>query len=56
MPISTSPPTCRCWGLERSGAYAQELLGQALQALEQSGLPNTQALQGLANMVVNRIS
>ncbi|MBK7050560.1 MAG: polyprenyl synthetase family protein [Rhodoferax sp.] len=43
-------------GLERSGAYAQELLGQALQALEQSGLPNTQALQGLANMVVNRIS
>ncbi len=43
-------------GLERSGAYAQELLGQALQALAQSGLRDTRALQGLANMVVNRIS
>jgi farnesyl diphosphate synthase len=41
-------------GLERSAAYAQELLGQALTALAQSGLPNTRALQGLANMVVNR--
>ena len=43
-------------GLERSAAYAQELLGQALQALGQSGLRDTRALQGLANMVVNRIS
>ena len=42
-------------GLERSTAYAQELLGQALAALSQSGLQNTQALQGLANMVVNRL-
>ncbi len=41
-------------GLERSAAYAQELLAQALEALAQSGLRNTQALQGLANMVVNR--
>ena len=41
-------------GLERSAAYAQELLAQALSALAQSGLHNTQALQGLANMVVNR--
>ncbi|NMM13291.1 MAG: polyprenyl synthetase family protein [Rhodoferax sp.] len=41
-------------GLERSAAHAQELLGQALAALAQSGLRNTQALQGLANMVVNR--
>ena len=41
-------------GLERSTAYAQELLAQALAALAQSGLPNTRALQGLANMVVNR--
>jgi farnesyl diphosphate synthase len=41
-------------GLERSTAYAQELLAQALAALAQSGLRNTQALQGLANMVVNR--
>jgi farnesyl diphosphate synthase len=41
-------------GLERSAAHAQELLGQALAALAQSGLRNTQALQGLADMVVNR--
>jgi farnesyl diphosphate synthase len=43
-------------GLERSRAYAQELLAQALSALAQSGLHNTLALQGLANMVVNRSS
>ena len=43
-------------GLERSERYAQELLRQALSALEQSGLHETQALQGLANMVVNRSS
>ena len=41
-------------GLERSAAYAQELLSQALTALAQSGLRDTQSLQGLANMVVNR--
>jgi len=41
-------------GLERSSAYAQELLDQALAALAQSGLPNTQALQGLARLVVKR--
>lgn len=43
-------------GLERSRAYAQELLAQALTALAQSGLRNTRALQELANMVVNRSS
>ena len=43
-------------GLERSGAYAQELLEQALSALSHSGLSNTRALRGLANMVVNRFS
>ncbi|MBT9507154.1 polyprenyl synthetase family protein [Rhodoferax sp.] len=43
-------------GLERSAAHAQELLAQALAALAQSGLPDTRALQGLANMVVNRCS
>ena len=43
-------------GLERSARYAQELLAQALAALAQSGLHNTRALQGLANMVVNRSS
>ena len=41
-------------GMERSVAHAQELLGQALAALAQSGLRNTRALQGLADMVVNR--
>ena len=43
-------------GLTRSIAYAQDLLAQALQALQQSGLRDTRALQGLANMVVNRVS
>ena len=41
-------------GLERSRQYAQELLAQALQALDQSGLPRTEALRALAHMVVNR--
>jgi farnesyl diphosphate synthase len=41
-------------GLARSSAYAQELLAQALEALAQSGLRSTLALQGLAKMVVNR--
>jgi farnesyl diphosphate synthase len=43
-------------GLERSMAYAQELLAQALGALANCGLEQTQALQGLAKMVVNRSS
>jgi farnesyl diphosphate synthase len=41
-------------GLQPSQAYAQELLAQALAALHASGLPNPQALQALADMVVNR--
>ena len=41
-------------GLERSSAYAQELLAQALHALARSGLKSTEALQALAQMVVNR--
>jgi farnesyl diphosphate synthase len=41
-------------GLERSAAFAQELLGEALDALAASGLADTQALQALAMMVVNR--
>jgi farnesyl diphosphate synthase len=41
-------------GLERSRAYARELLAQALQALAGSGLPDTRALQALAMMVVDR--
>ena len=41
-------------GLERSQRYAQELLAQAHAALGASGLANTAALAGLANMVVRR--
>ena len=41
-------------GLARSQVYAQELLAQALQALQRSGLANTLALAALADMVVNR--
>ena len=41
-------------GLARSRAFAQELLAQALAALEASELADTRALRGLANMVVNR--
>jgi len=41
-------------GLERSRAYARELLGQALQALDASGLDDTTALRALARMVVER--
>ncbi len=41
-------------GLARSRAYSRQLLGEALGALEGSGLQETQALQALAMMVVNR--
>jgi len=41
-------------GLERAGVHAQELLAQALAALARSGLHDTQALQGLAQRLVNR--
>ncbi|HSI53523.1 MAG TPA: farnesyl diphosphate synthase [Ramlibacter sp.] len=41
-------------GLERSAAFAQELLAQATEALAASGLADTRALQALAMMVVNR--
>jgi farnesyl diphosphate synthase len=41
-------------GLEASAAYAQRLLSQALSALGGTGLADTQALQALAMMVVNR--
>ena len=41
-------------GLERSRAYARQLYGQALEALQASGLPDTRALHALADMVVNR--
>jgi len=43
-------------GLARSRAYAQELLAQALAALDASGLADTRALRALADMVVNRLN
>jgi len=41
-------------GLERSRAYSRELLAQAYDALESSGLADCKALRQLAGMVVNR--
>jgi farnesyl diphosphate synthase len=41
-------------GLQASRAYAQSLLGQALHALDDSGLPDAAALRALAIMVVDR--
>ena len=41
-------------GLERSRAHAQELLAEALAALDASHLTDTRALRALADMVVNR--
>ena len=43
-------------GLEPSRAYAENLLAQALAALDASGLQNTAALRALAKMVVQRSS
>jgi farnesyl diphosphate synthase len=42
-------------GLDASRTYAQQLLAQALDALDASGLPDTAALRALADMVVNRV-
>lgn len=41
-------------GLEPAQAYAKSLLAQAYAALASSGLPDTRALAGLADMVVSR--
>lgn len=41
-------------GLQPSRRYAQQLLAQALVSLASSGLENTDALQALADMLVNR--
>ena len=41
-------------GLERSRQYARDLLAQALTALDDSRLAQTQALRALAHMVVDR--
>jgi len=54
--LQDKPTYVSILGLERSRAHAQELLAQALAALDASGLPHarTQALRALADMVVNR--
>nr|WP_279343683.1 farnesyl diphosphate synthase [Variovorax terrae] len=52
--VQDKPTYVSLLGLERSQAYAQELLAQALAALAASGLPDTRALRALADMVVNR--
>ncbi len=41
-------------GLERSRAYAASLFDEAVSALGASGLPDTRALQALADMVIRR--
>ena len=41
-------------GLDRANTYAQTLHQQAFTALAGSGLPDTRALQGLANLIVQR--
>jgi farnesyl diphosphate synthase len=43
-------------GLDRARAYAHTLYQQAIQALQNSGLPDTRALHALADMVVQRSS
>ena len=41
-------------GLQGARDYASDLLSQALQALDDTGLQDVQALSGLAHMVVSR--
>ena len=54
--LADKPTYVSILGLERSRAYARALLGDALHALERSGLPQVQALRALAGMLVNRSS
>ncbi|MES2582851.1 MAG: farnesyl diphosphate synthase [Pseudomonadota bacterium] len=51
---NNKPTYVSLMGLQASQAYAQQLLGQALGALDASALAHTEALRALANMVVNR--
>ena len=51
---NNKPTYVSLMGLDASQAYAQQLLGQALHALDTSGLAHTEALRALADMVVNR--
>jgi farnesyl diphosphate synthase len=51
---NNKPTYVSLMGLQASKDYAQQLLGQALTALDGSGLTDTDALRALADMVVNR--
>lgn len=51
---SNKPTYVSLMGLGEASAFAQLLKTQALDALQRSGLANTRALQGLAEMVVDR--
>ena len=51
---NNKPTYVSLMGLQASQAYAQQLLEQALSALQASSLTHTEALRALANMVVNR--
>ncbi len=51
---NNKPTYVSLMGLQASQAYAQQLLGQALNALDAGTLTHTEALRALANMVVNR--
>ena len=51
---NNKPTYVSLMGLQASQAYAQQLLDQALSALDASGLAHTEALRALADMVVNR--
>ncbi|MBK6568731.1 polyprenyl synthetase family protein [Candidatus Aalborgicola defluviihabitans] len=53
---NNKPTYVSLMGLQASRAYAQNLLRQALGALDGSGMVHTQALRALADMVVNRVS
>ncbi len=52
--VGDKPTYVSLLGLERSRAHAQELLLEALAALDASGLARTAALRALAHMVVDR--
>jgi farnesyl diphosphate synthase len=51
---SDKPTYVSLMGLEQASAYAQTLYAQAIDALQNSGLPDTRALHALADRVVQR--
>jgi farnesyl diphosphate synthase len=53
--LANKPTYVSILGMERSLAYAQQLYAQAKAALQSSTLPNTAALDALADRVVQRV-